>query len=204
MDLKRNELAYHEKHKRELELIRHVSLRQLDPLALLTLKVTGTCQVTIPEWLYDRDCPGHYMRRIKSVAVSLPSVVGPYTPVNCTLSLLKSTVRKSPVGDYARQGAEDDRVLDYSRAVQSVVTSSGSNDSGLFETNLRDERFLPFEGAGAISAWSLELPSEFRLFDYMTISDVILHVRYTARQGGNLLGSQALTELRDMLKTANK
>src|SRR3989442_6281470 len=97
MDLKRNELAYHEKHKRELELTRHVSLRQLDPLALLTLKATGVCTVTIPEWLYDRDCPGHYMRRIKSVALSLPSVVGPYTSVHCALSLLKSSLRKSAI-----------------------------------------------------------------------------------------------------------
>src|SRR3989442_6700916 len=126
MDLKRNELAYHEKHKRELELIRHVSLRQLDPLALLTLKATGTCTVTIPEWLYDRDCPGHYMRRIKTVALSMPSVVGPYTSVHCTLSLLRSSVRKSPTlkdGEYARQGADDDRVVDYIGAVQSIVTS---------------------------------------------------------------------------------
>src|SRR3989442_6097531 len=127
MDLKRNELAYHEKHKRELELIRHVSLRQLDPLALLTLKATGTCTVTIPEWLYDRDCMAHYMRRIKSVALSLPSVAGPYTSVNCTLSLLRSRLRKSPVpkdGEYVRQGSEDDRFVNYIGAVQSIVTSS--------------------------------------------------------------------------------
>src|SRR5260370_24714385 len=101
-------------NKGEGELTRHVSLRQLNPLALLTLKLTGTCQVTIPEWLYDRDCPGHYMRRIKSVGLSIPSVVGPYTNVHCTLSLLRSSVRTSPVpkdGGYARQGIEDDRFL---------------------------------------------------------------------------------------------
>ena len=52
-------------------------------------------------------------------------------------------------------------------------------------TNLRDERFLPFEGAGAESAWKLDLPKDYRTFDYNTISDVILHIRYTARQGVN-------------------
>ncbi len=186
LDLKRMEMAYHDNNKRELELTRHVSLRQLDPLALLTLKASGTCQLTIPEWLYDRDCPGQYMRRIKSVALSMPSVVGPYTSVNCTLSLLKSSVRKSPLpkdNEYERQGAEDDRFIDYAGAVQSIVTSSASNDPGLFETNLRDERFLPFENAGAVSAWKLDLPKDYRAFDYATISDVILHIRYTARQG---------------------
>jgi hypothetical protein len=180
------EMAYHDNNKRELELTRHVSLRQLDPLALLRLKATGSCVVTVPEWLYDRDCPGHYMRRIKSVAVSLPSVVGPYTTVNCTLSLLRSSIRKSPVpkdGEYARQGADDDRFVDYAGAIQSIVTSSASNDTGLFETNLRDDRFLPFEGAGAESTWKLDLPVDYPAFDYATISDVILHIRYTARQG---------------------
>jgi hypothetical protein len=180
------EMAYHDNNKRELELTKHVSLRQLSPVALLTLKATGTCQVMIPEWLYDLDCPGHDMRRIKSVALSIPSVVGPYTSVNCTLSLLKSSLRKSPLlkdGEYTRQGSDDDRFVDYIGAVQSIVTSGGQNDGGMFETNLRDERFLPFEGAGAESTWKLDLPKDYRAFDYNTISDVILHVRYTARQG---------------------
>jgi hypothetical protein len=179
------EMAYHENNKRELEMTRHVSLRQLDPRALLMLKATGSCQVTVPEWLYDRDCPGHYMRRIKSVALSIPSVVGPYTSVNCTLSLLRSSVRKSPIAgsQYARQTPDDDRFVDYGGTIQSIVTSSANNDSGMFETNLRDERFLPFEGAGAISTWKLDLPSDFAAFDFATISDVILHIRYTARQG---------------------
>jgi len=208
LDVKRMEMAYHENNKREFEMTRHISLRQLDPLALLKLKAIGKCEVSVPEWLYDRDCPGHYMRRLKSVAVSLPSVVGPYTSVNCTLSLLRSSVRKSSLLKddtiYARTGSDDARFVDYFGSVQSIVTSGGSNDSGMFETNLRDERFLPFEGAGAVSAWRLELPSVFHPFDYTTISDVILHVRYTARQGGDLLGDQALTEMREMLSTENE
>jgi hypothetical protein len=185
LDVKRMELAYLENNKRELELTRHVSLRQLEPVALLLLKSTGSCVINLPEWLYDRDCPGHYLRRIKSVALSIPSVVGPYTSLNCTLTLLCSSVRTSPVAgdDYARQGVEDVRFVDYAGTVQSIVTSGASNDAGLFETNLREDRFLPFEGMGAVSTWTLDLPKDFRAFDYATISDVILHVRYTARQG---------------------
>ncbi len=188
LDLKRMEMTYHENNKRELELTRNVSLRQLDPVALLNLKATGTCQVTIPEWLYDLDCPGHYMRRIKTVALSIPAVVGPFSSVNCTLSLLSSSIRKSPSlkdNEYIGQGQEDDRFIHYTGAIESIVTSSASSDSGLFETNLRDERFLPFEGSGAISTWKLDLPkpNNFPAFDYATITDVILHIRYTARQG---------------------
>jgi len=205
LDIKRMEMAYHDNNKRELELTRHVSLRQLDPLALLTLKATGSCTVTVPEWLYDRDCPGHYMRRIKNVALSIPSVAGPYTTVNCTLSLLRSSLRKSPIAgdDYKRkQDEEDGRFMDYIGSVQSIVTSSGSNDSGLFETNLRDERFLPFEGAGAISTWKLDLPDDYRAFDYATIFDIILHIRYTARQG--VEPGKVKTALDDLFQSRDK
>ena len=103
LDLKRMELAYHDNNKRELELTRHVSLRQLDPLALLALRTTGHCTFTVPEWLFDRECPGHYMRRIKNVALSLlPSVTGPYTSVNCTLTLQSSSIRTSSAAEEQR------------------------------------------------------------------------------------------------------
>ena len=206
LDIKRMEMAYHENNKREFELTKHVSLRQLDPLALLALKATGACEVTVPEWLFDLDGPGHYIRRIKNVSLSIPSVTGPYTSVRCTLSLLKSSLRKSPLlkdDEYARQGSEDDRFVDYFGTVQSIVTSSGNNDSGMFETNLREERLLPFEGAGTESTWKLELPKDFRQFDYDTIADVILHFRYTARQGGTQMRDKAVKHLKELIGEAN-
>jgi hypothetical protein len=202
LDIKSMELDYHTYNLRELELTRHVSLRQLDPLALLQLKITGSATVTIPEWLYDRDCPGHYMRRLKTVAVSIPSVVGPYTTVNCTLTLQNSSVRISPAlrsGNYQRSTSSDDsRFVDYYGTVDSVVTSGAVSDSGMFETNLRDDRFLPFEGAGAISTWTLTLPA-IHSFDYSTITDVILHVRYTARDGGAALAGPVNAYLKKQL-----
>ncbi|MBL0007091.1 MAG: hypothetical protein IPP25_07865 [Saprospiraceae bacterium] len=57
LDLKRMELAYHENNKREYELTKHVSLHRLSPLALLKLKATGSCEMELPEWLYDMDSP---------------------------------------------------------------------------------------------------------------------------------------------------
>jgi len=206
LDLKRLEMAYHDNNKRELELTRHVSLRQLDPRALLLLRTTGTCTVSVPEWLYDRDCPGHYMRRIKGVALSIPCIVGPNASVSCALTLQKSTIRVSPLvaSGYARDTDNpDDRFVDYMGSTDAIVTSSGTNDAGMFETNLRDERFLPFEGAGAVSTWRLTLPPQIRGFDYMTISDVILHVRYTARDGGAQLGALATKELSQALSDAS-
>src|SRR5262245_9167515 len=204
LDVKRMEMAYHDLNQREYELTKHVSLLQLDPVALLQLRATGRCPVFLPESLFDMDCPGHYFRRIKSVALSIPCVTGPYTGVNCALSLLKSSIRKSPLlrdGAYAR-GAEDDRFSDHFGGLQSIVTSTGQNDSGMFETNLRDERYLPFEGSGVISEWRLELPADVRQFDYDTIADVILHIRYTAREGGGLLRNGAVAKLNEQIAEA--
>jgi hypothetical protein len=192
LDLKRLELAYLEQNRREYELTKHVSLARLDPLALLKFKATGACEVTLPEWLYDLDSPGQYFRRIRTVALSIPCVTGPYTNVHCKLSLLRSSIRTSPIGGqpYARNG-DDDRFRDFAGAIESMVTSSAQNDSGLFETNLRDERRLPFEGAGAISTWRIELPNDVPQFDVETISDVVMHVRFTAREAGNLRADAA-------------
>jgi Tc toxin complex TcA C-terminal TcB-binding domain len=141
--------------------------------------------------MFDRDCPGHYMRRIKTVSLSIPSVVGSFTSVNCTLSLQSSALRVSPLlngGVYARDTNQDDpRFIDYFGGAESIVTSGGTNDSGMFETNLSGDRFLWFEGAGAVSTWALTLPSQLKTFDYTTISDVILHIRYTSREAGDPL-----------------
>jgi hypothetical protein len=208
LDVKRMEMAYHEHNRREYELTKHVSLLQVDPLALIQLRATGRCTVRLPEMLFDMDGPGHYFRRIKSVAMSLPCVTGPYVGVNCKLTLVKSSIRTTPIlrdGEYAREGAEDDRFSDYFGSLQSIVTSSGQNDSGLFETNLRDERYLPFENSGVISEWLLELPAnpgkgEPTQFDYDTISDVILHLRYTAREGGTPLRNAAMEQIGKLIE----
>jgi hypothetical protein len=210
LDIKRMEMAYLELNRREYELIKHVSLLQVDPLALIRLRATGRCTFRLPESLFDMDGPGHYFRRIKNLAVSVPSVTGPYVSVNCTLTLLKSTIRITPAaGDgYAEADLEDTRFSHYLGSVQSIVTSSAQNDSGLFDTNLRDERYLPFENAGAISEWQLELPgnpsqNDPLQFDYETISDVILHCRYTAREGGTPLRQGALNNLKALIDGAN-
>ena len=204
LDLKRLDAAYLNQNKREYELTKHVSVLQLDPIELIKLRETGRCFVALREELFDMDGPGHYFRRIKSVAVSIPCVTGPYTSVNCTLTLLKSSIRKNSLlndGIYVRENDEDVRFVDSLGSVQAIVTSSAQSDSGLFEANLRDERYLPFEYAGAISEWQLELPVDVRQFDYDTISDVILHIRYTAREGGGLLRKGAMDNLKAAMES---
>jgi hypothetical protein len=203
LDVKRMEMAYCDNNKREIELTRNISLRLLDPLALLSLIITGSCTFTIPEWFFTLTYPSLYMLRIKSVALSIPCVVSSYTSVSCTLTQQKSSIRISSAlasGTYQRDTPNyDERFVDYFGSTDEIVTSGGSNDAGLFEASLSDERFLPFEGSGAISTWTLALPTAFPSFDHMTISDVVLQMRLTAREGGGLLGGKATQELKTLL-----
>jgi hypothetical protein len=203
--VKRMQTTYLEKNKREFEITKHISLAQLDPLALVRLRATASTDFEVPEVLYDMDFPGHYFRRLKTVAISLPCVVGPYTSVSAKLSLVSNRYRKNTNPDnnaatgYAEDPGNDERFVYNVGSIQSIAASSAQDDNGLFHLNFKDERYLPFEGGGAISSWRLELPKEVRQFDYSTISDVILHVKYTAREGGSSLRGLAETSLKDRL-----
>lgn len=197
-DLRRLEAEYINQNKREFEITKHISLAQISPLALLTLKQTGRCTVTLPEWLFDMDYPGHYMRRIKNVSISLPCIVGPYTSVNCTLSLLRNETRMDATlsgGAYAKVDEDDIRFKTMFGAISSIATSHAQNDNGMFELNFNDERYLPFEGAGVISDWQISLPKENNYFDFESLSDAILHINYTSRNGGGQLTTGANTDL---------
>jgi hypothetical protein len=204
-DIKRMETSYLDKNKREYELTKHISLAMLDPLALVRLRATGVCDFEVPEVLYDMDHPGQYFRRLKSVSISLPCIAGPYTSVSAKLSLVSNRYRKNTNPDnlattgYSEDPGNDERFVYNVGAIQSIAVSNAQNDSGVFELNFRDERYLPFEGCGAINSWRLELPKEVRQFDYNTISDVILHVKYTAREGGSTPRGLAETSLKDRL-----
>jgi len=192
VQLRQLEQAYADQNERDLEITRHVSLQQLAPLALVRLKEMGTCEFELPEWFFDMDYPGHYMRRLKAVSISMPAVIGPFGSVNATLTLLTNETRINtdlPNNWYERDLEKDDRrFVDDFTSLQSIVTSSGRDDGGLFELNLHDERYLPFEGGGAVSKWRLELDPDCNAID---LSDVILHVRYTARPGGALFAEKA-------------
>lgn len=176
-DLRRMEVAYMESNKRELELTKNVSLALFDPEKILALRTDGKCDFTLPSALFDLDFPGHYLRRIKSVSISIPCIAGPYTAIAATLSLGANKVYNF-----------DGSLITTPQSYEAIAASGAQNDSGVFELNFRDERYLPFEGKGVVNShWSLELMKDaaLRSFDFSTISDVVLHVKYTALDDSN-------------------
>ena len=140
----------------ELEIAKDISLAELDPAALIALQRSGSCEFCLPEAFFDREHPGHYLRRIASVELSVVGVAGPYARVQVLLTLVKSAVRSSPDA----------------RLVETV------HDARI-EAAAGDELVAPFAGAGAISEWQLEL-SASNQFDFGTITDVIVRLVYTA------------------------
>ena len=157
--------------------------------------------------MFDGDQPGHYLRRLKTVSLTLPCVTGPYTTINATLTLASHTTRltielKTTSPAYRPTldadgipATSDTRFSRVTGAVQSVAISTGREDAGLFEVNFHDDRYLPFEGLGAVGHWRLDLPTDTNRFDFSTLSDVIMHVRYTARDGGEAFRTAVRTEV---------
>jgi hypothetical protein len=173
LDLESMDRRYLETNYRTLEVEQSFALTQVAPHALVRLRERGECTFALPELFFDLAYPGQYLRRIRAVRVSLPCVAGPYTNVPATLTLTGSQLRREPNANAALVDVPPQRSI-------TIATSKAQNDSGVFEFSFRDERYMPFEGAGAVSSWRLTLPTTFRPFDYHSIADVVLHLSYTS------------------------
>ncbi|MBX8473193.1 toxin [Pseudomonas cichorii] len=184
LNLLRMDAAYLARHDRKLEIVKTVSVKQLpvstedDPSlnmgwdAVVTrLAEEGIVEFEITRAMLDADYPGHFLRRIKRISVSLPVTVGPYQDIRATLTQSWNAVQ---------MGSPDGPLKENMRASQQIAVSTGIDDDGLFVFNFDDERYLPFEGTGAISRWALTFSAGQEEM-IASITDIIVHVRYTAK-----------------------
>jgi hypothetical protein len=218
--LRHMEKAYLDENVREHELTKHFSLRLHFPIAFLRLRATGHCEIDIPEWMFDLDYPGHFMRRIRNLTVTIPCVTGPFTGVHCRLTLLASMTRidprrSAPAHDcccpepccdecsederLAREYlpcADDPRIVRQYGAREAIATSGARDDSGMFQLDFNDPRYLPFEYMGAVSRLRIELPPENNYFDVDTLTDLVIRMGYGAWGGGEPLREAAFAAAR--------
>ncbi|WP_336769000.1 neuraminidase-like domain-containing protein [Pantoea endophytica] len=123
--------------------------------------------VTLKDLHIMRDYPDSLggIRRIRQVSVTLPALTGPYQDVRAVLSYGGST--RLPHGCNA------------------FAVSHGMNDSGQFQLDFNDARWLPFEGIPVDDTGMLTLSfpdaatSQKDLLQ--SLADIILHIRYTIR-----------------------
>lgn len=71
----------------------NASLCQIGLIALITLREKRTAAFSLPKIIYDLYFPGHYMRRIKSIAVAIHCTSGPYTSLSATFTLMQHKYR---------------------------------------------------------------------------------------------------------------
>ena len=129
--------------------------------------MTGACDFTLPESLFDNDYPGHYNRRLTRVSLTVvyPNP-GKFDNVKATLTLVANQVRikTDTSSGYAENpvGSDPRFIYNYAAVPQKIAMGNAQDDPGLFITaiasNIADQRYLPFENAGAISSWHLEMP----------------------------------------------
>lgn len=199
-DLRTMDAAYLEKNRRDMELTRPVSLAMLNPVALRNLQKEGKCTFNVPEVLFDMDFPGQYFRRIKAVRLEIHCNAGPNVTVSAKLTLKKHTLRLSAINatDAKNRDSLENRI-----GITTMATSQAQGDGGMFDFSFKDERYLPFEGAGVEGEWELQLPAAFRQFDYDSIADVLLQISYTARNGDVSDAKNAIANAWNSYKTTD-
>lgn len=213
LDLHRLESEALLRNERHLEVHKTISLQALLDKGLVTIKGStpveagtrlgdvlgehGEISFTLAESLFNEDYPGHYLRRLHSVALSMPALLGPYQNIRATLTQTQSRLLVKPdiegVKFLTPKATRDDdqgdgsNVLMSLRARQQVCLSSATQDIGLVSNPEADDRYRPFEGTGAVSDWHLRFPRHTQQADTLaSLNDIILDVRYHALHGGPL------------------
>lgn len=190
LDLDRMEKAFIETNERRLEISKNISLLELDPMAFLNLLKKGVCEFRLSEALFDYDFQGHYCRQIKTITLTITA--GDGQTVNATLTQLNHSTIMTPDGKAVKfllnpKGQQPLSIRNNWRSSQQIAISHvGEYDesNGLFELRFDDDRYLPFEGTGAISTWRLELNGKRGSYQLNEIKNVELNIKYTAIQGG--------------------
>ncbi|MGD8501890.1 MAG: hypothetical protein PVJ86_14655 [Phycisphaerales bacterium] len=206
LELNRMDKAHLAQDSRFQDIEKTISLQKMMPVTLALLQATGKAEFQLSERLFDRDFPGHYCRLIKSVALSIKTDDGPLPEVHATLTQLGSKVLLEPDSGAVQyllgvEGAEQPGpglIRANWRANQQIAISRAIEDAGMFgqfDLNLLfDDRYFPFEGTGAVSSWLLEIPPANNDFELTRISDVVIHLKYTAKVAGGPF-KQAVTDM---------
>jgi len=161
--------------KRKLNLSQTFSLARMSPYEFEQFRQSGALSFNIPMSLFDRDFPGHYLRLIKRVRVSVVALIPPSQGIRATLTAagVSSVVTSSDNG----LTSQANKVR---RDPELVALTSPINASGVFEMDAQSEMLQPFEAMGVDTLWSFEMPRAANPFDFRTIADVLLTIEYTA------------------------
>jgi hypothetical protein len=159
--------------QRTLNISQTFSLSQVMPQEFLDFRNTGQLTFQTPMSWFHADFPGHYLRLIRQVSLTIVALVPPSRGIRATLASNGiSTV--TTAGPY---GFSD---VTLQRQPGQIAVTATSAATGVFTTDLQPDMLLPFEGNGVATTWSLSLPPAANPFDFSSINDVMLTIDYTA------------------------
>jgi hypothetical protein len=160
--------------QRKQELTKTFSLARMAPAEFQRFRETGVLNFVTLQSMFDEDFPGHFLRLIKRVRVSVVALIPPTEGIKATL--LTSGISQV----VTRNGSFVETVI--RRQPENVSFTTPLNATGEFELSLRQENDLlrPFEGSGVATDWTFELPKSANRFEYRTIADALLTIDYTA------------------------
>lgn len=194
LDLLRMAAAHVKRDERRIQLVKTISLKSLDATEWSTFKTSGKLSFKLNEKLFDQDYPGHYCRQVKSLSLTFPGLLGPYQNICATLVQISSATVLEPNIEAVKQlhglpdAAPPGSLVHNLRPYQQIGLSLGLDDNGMID-GMGDDRYAPFENTGAHATYELTLPrsdqpDQALLLDSLT--DLILTLRYQARDGGTV------------------
>jgi hypothetical protein len=161
-----------ETDKRRLNLTQSFSLADRLPLDFYQFRNTGRLSFATPMSWFDECFPGHVLRLVKRVRVSVVGLIPPTTGVRATLtgSGISRVVLPS-------DGFPQATLI---RTPESVALTSPVSATGVFDLDAQPDLLLPFEGSGVDTTWTFDLPQPANPFDFRSLADVVITVEYTA------------------------
>jgi hypothetical protein len=160
--------------KRKLQLTKTISLAQEAPAEFESFRRSGVLRFATTMEMFDREFPGHYLRLIRRVRMSVNALIPPEYGIRATLM----TTAASRVVTGGKSGQYQSVVV--RREPQIVSFCSPTDATGLFELDPQPEMLLPFEGLGVEMHWELRMPKAANRFNYQSISNVLFTLEYDA------------------------
>jgi len=161
-----------ENDERKLNLSQTFSLASLAPFEFQQFRNTGVLPFGTPMSLFDQDFPGHYLRLIKRVRVSLVALVPPVRGIRATLAA--TGVSRVVVG------GDSFREVVVRRDPEQIALTSPTGATGVFELDAQADLLVPFEAMGVHTSWEFRLPRAANPFPFDDVADVLVAIDYTA------------------------
>ncbi|TDB54325.1 Tc toxin subunit A [Photorhabdus luminescens] len=229
LDLQQMEASWLQRHERRLNIKKTFSLLStVSSFKEITDQIDEKQEInfTLDARAFDKNYPGHYLRQIKRISVSLslensgsepvvtPEICAVLTQIGSSTLVSTDIEGVNWLYDPTRQAGSNKNIKTNLRAQQQIALSSVQEDDGGVATEnwlctlmFDDNRYLPFEGTGAISTWNLKFPDK-QVIDQVLknkdkswkLKDIIIHLHYTALDGGNQFAKEVTDKLAEKAK----